>query len=86
MGPPAGLVRSCEVDRRSRPNAKRVERPARLALRAGAWRRLDAPSLAAALERLAGDETMRERAAALGALVRAEEGVGTAVGVLEGVT
>jgi len=50
-----------------------------------ARRRPDAPSLAAALERLAGDETMRERAAELGALVRAEEGVGTAVGVLEGV-
>jgi UDP:flavonoid glycosyltransferase YjiC (YdhE family) len=45
--------------------------------------RLTAPALAEAIKRAVSDEPMRRRAAELGALVRAEDGVGQAVAVIE---
>jgi UDP:flavonoid glycosyltransferase YjiC (YdhE family) len=44
---------------------------------------LTAPRLASALRQAMGDAAMRERAARLGALLRAEDGVGAAVAVVE---
>jgi UDP:flavonoid glycosyltransferase YjiC (YdhE family) len=47
-------------------------------------RRLTVDRLAAAIERLVGDEGIRQRAAELGARIRAEDGVGQAVSLIEG--
>jgi sterol 3beta-glucosyltransferase len=46
-------------------------------------RTLSAERLAAAIRVAAGDGAMRERAAALGAQIRAEDGVGNAVAILQ---
>ena len=46
-------------------------------------RQLTAERLAAAIRRATGDEAMRARAAAVGARIRAEDGVGAAVAVFE---
>ncbi len=48
-----------------------------------AKKKLTAPALAAALDRMARDLHMRQRAADLGARVRAEDGVGVAVALVE---
>ncbi|MGE3276995.1 MAG: glycosyltransferase [Vicinamibacterales bacterium] len=47
---------------------------------------LTAPALAAALRSATGTESMRTRAAALGAIIRREDGLGTAVRLLHGLT
>jgi sterol 3beta-glucosyltransferase len=45
--------------------------------------RLSAKALTAALQRALGDASLRERAAALGSRIRAEDGIGQAVGLIE---
>jgi sterol 3beta-glucosyltransferase len=45
---------------------------------------LTAESLAAAIQQAVTDREMRERAAALGERLRAEDGVGRAVALIEG--
>lgn len=47
--------------------------------------RLAVPALAEALRAVTGDPAMRAKAAALGAAIRAEDGLGAAVGLIEGV-
>jgi UDP:flavonoid glycosyltransferase YjiC (YdhE family) len=47
-----------------------------------ARRKLTADKLAAAISQAVNDTTMRQRAATLGEKVRAEDGVGAAVGVI----
>jgi sterol 3beta-glucosyltransferase len=46
-------------------------------------RKLTADRLAEAIQTAVSDQAMRERAAALGAQIRAEDGVGTAVSIIE---
>src|SRR5690606_32543398 len=47
-------------------------------------KRLTAERLAAALRTVTGDAGMRERAAALGSKIRAEDGIGRAIAAIEG--